>query len=282
MVETPWNADIQNPVPRVGKRYSVISGELKGRWACEPVSGLEPTATKGDFLQSWGDPSRKLATPRGETWIYGEKGSWCGAWIAVGLLVPFELPVCATFDHVEFEGDVAVRSTSRRMGKMGAFLVFSPYSGYPVPIFVRPGYKFENSAAVSTSIDDPKRDRGCRGAVVEAEAPSYSHSALGGGGTNGELTDIDCSLADQGNTEYQSRVGNVFYNEGDKSRRKLIRAYVWYALAVKGNDQLAVDRVELLTRMLSPEELKEARQNLEDWKPGQCIKDLADSLVKQP
>jgi hypothetical protein len=91
-----------------------------------------------------------------------------------------------------------------------------------------------------------------------------------------------CSLADRGIAEYQSRVGNVLYNESDKSRRNLIRAYVWYALAAKGNNQLAIDRVEILTRMLSPEELKEAQQNLEDWKPGQCMNDLADSLVKQP
>jgi hypothetical protein len=91
-----------------------------------------------------------------------------------------------------------------------------------------------------------------------------------------------CPLADRGIPEYQIRVGNVLYNESNKSRKNLIRAYVWYSLATKGNDRLAVDRVEILSQILTAEELKEARQKFADWKPGQCMSDVSDALANGP
>jgi hypothetical protein len=33
--------------------------------------------------------------------------------------------------------------------------------------------------------------------------------------------------------------------------------------------------------MLTPDELKEARQRLHEWKAGQCVNDLSDAFMAQ-
>jgi hypothetical protein len=115
----------------------------------------------------------------------------------------------------------------------------------------------------------------------KATAPSWSECFPGD--PDHRLTDVKtyCPLADQGFAGFQSRIGDVFYNESHKSRRNLIRAYVWYGLAARGNDELASDRIAMLTRMLTPDELKEARQRLHEWKAGQCVNDLSDAFMAQ-
>ena len=87
----------------------------------------------------------------------------------------------------------------------------------------------------------------------------------------------DCPLADQGYVEYQSRIGSVFYNESHLSRRNLVYAYVWYSRAARHNDNLAADRIRLLSSMLTSEELEEAEIELNDWRPGQCIDELTNA-----
>lgn len=115
----------------------------------------------------------------------------------------------------------------------------------------------------------------------QAAAPSWSECLPGA--ADHHLTDVEayCPLADRGYVGFQSRVGDILYNESHRSRRNLIRAYVWYGLAARGNDELASDRMAMLTRMLTPDELKEARQSLREWKAGQCVNDLADALMTQ-
>ena len=115
----------------------------------------------------------------------------------------------------------------------------------------------------------------------KATAPSWSECFPGD--PDHRLTDVEtyCPLADRGFVGFQSRVGDIFYNESHKSRRNLIRAYVWYGLAARGNDELASDRIAVLTRMLTPDELKEARQRLHEWKAGQCVNDFSDAFTTQ-
>jgi hypothetical protein len=115
----------------------------------------------------------------------------------------------------------------------------------------------------------------------QAADPSWSECLPGA--ADHHLTDVEayCPLADRGFVGFQSRVGDILYNESHRSRRNLIRAYVWYGLAARGNDELASDRLAMLTRMLTPDELKEARQSLREWKAGQCVNDLADAFMTQ-
>jgi hypothetical protein len=98
------------------------------------------------------------------------------------------------------------------------------------------------------------------------------------------LADMEpyCPLADGGIAEYQREVGDFFYDQTIVSRGNFIRAYVWYGLAAKGNDEVAAGRLVILSQMLTPDEIKEARKKLADWKPGQCMNDLSDALANRP
>lgn len=114
------------------------------------------------------------------------------------------------------------------------------------------------------------------------QAPSWSQCLAGDPAHRQADVESYCPQADQGIAEYQNRVGDALYNEGDKSRANLIHAYVWYGLAARSNDRHAAERIEILDRMLTPDESKAAREDLRDWKPGQCVHDLAGAFVNHP
>jgi hypothetical protein len=54
------------------------------------------------------------------------------------------LPVCETYDRVVFEGDRAVRATSRRLTGSGAGIGVHPAAPMPIPFSIRPGRVTEN------------------------------------------------------------------------------------------------------------------------------------------
>ena len=90
-----------------------------------------------------------------------------------------------------------------------------------------------------------------------------------------------CLQADQGIADPQRRIGDLFnYGGGDMANRDVIRAYVWYSLAAKGNNTDAVIRLNELEKELTPDQLEDAKERLGYWVPGvsgQCKKDLIES-----
>ena len=136
LVDKPMTADIRNPSPH---KWAFMTSGKQDRWACHPVQDLPAPVAKARFLEEWGTPREKMTTPKGETWIYAEEGRWCGLWIAYFVPIPLLLPVCETFDRVDFEGDLAVRSESRRPQGFGVVLNLLPVPNAPLFIAVSPG-----------------------------------------------------------------------------------------------------------------------------------------------
>jgi len=91
LIDMPSNENIQSPVPRKGSR---LFGVTDNRWACQWAPDATPSAKKHDYLGAWGEPTKKSATDKGETWSYGEDWRWCGFWIFAVVPIPFMLPVC--------------------------------------------------------------------------------------------------------------------------------------------------------------------------------------------
>ena len=143
-IDLPRTQEIQNPVPLKVKKAFGGDSDFE-RWACQPDTG---PSTRNNFLLAWGAPSEKVATTKGETWIYAESGRWCGLWIFAILPVPLVLPVCETFDKVDFEGEVAVNSVSRRISGLSMGVGLSPYSFPLIPFVIRPGRITENRPQV--------------------------------------------------------------------------------------------------------------------------------------
>ena len=130
----PITYELLDPVPhKVPKRGD--------RMACQPDSDATTRTryTKDQFQASWGAPREKLATAKGETWVYADGGQWCGLWVFVIVPVPLRLPVCDAYERVVFEGDVAVSSTSHRVVSFGLGLGLHPAAPVPFPFMVRPG-----------------------------------------------------------------------------------------------------------------------------------------------
>jgi hypothetical protein len=88
-----------------------------------------------------------------------------------------------------------------------------------------------------------------------------------------------CPNADAGDVNAQKYVGD-FYSFGFFSLKKdLIRAYVWYSLAAKSANKEASEQLGYLVKELSPQQLKEARTQLDEWEPGQCERDLMEAIL---
>lgn len=72
----------------------------------------------------------------------------------------------------------------------------------------------------------------------------------------------------------QKHICDLFYLGAHETERDLIRAYVWCSLAANGGDKVAAKQLDELTNEISLQQLNEAQIKLEEWKPGQCEKDL--------
>ena len=146
--DMPSTVEVENPLPRVAEN-SDSSSEVSDRWACQSETGAFEPLSKNYFLNVWGEPKDKLTTETGETWIYEESGRWCGLWLGYIVPIPLVLPVCKTFDKVNFEEGVAVSSHSRRFTRSTMGVVFHPSAFfYPIPIRTRSGKVTEYKAQV--------------------------------------------------------------------------------------------------------------------------------------
>jgi len=90
-----------------------------------------------------------------------------------------------------------------------------------------------------------------------------------------------CRAADKGYSPARNLLG-VYYEYGTNGLDKdLLRAYLWYRLASTHRNtlaaQLPIDRVE---GYLTDAGLAEAETMFENWKPGQCEKDLSITMRK--
>ena len=92
--------------------------------------------------------------------------------------------------------------------------------------------------------------------------------------------DAFCPNADLGHTEAQKRIGDLYCLGLLGLERDLVRAYVWYALAASGGNNGATEKLDQLTNELSPQQLSEALIKLEEWEPGQCERDLKETILE--
>jgi len=99
-----------------------------------------------------------------------------------------------------------------------------------------------------------------------------------------------CSQADSGIADAQRRIGDLFYcsstnnaRTGTLANMDLIKSYVWYSLAANSHNSMAKGRLLITQKELPNDQLIEAQQCLDTWKPkqGQCMKDLSGAgLIK--
>jgi hypothetical protein len=112
--------------------------------------------------------------------------------------------------------------------------------------------------------------------AIDAEAQYIAALQMNDGNTQRRLR-LLCRAADKGYLPARHSLG-VYYEFGKYDLKKdPVRAYVWYRLASSGKStsDVFVDRVK---KNLTEKELTEAVRRLNNWKPGQCEKDLDSTL----
>jgi uncharacterized protein YceK len=90
-----------------------------------------------------------------------------------------------------------------------------------------------------------------------------------------------CPNADRGNANAQMYIGDMHYLGAYKLKRDPVRAWVWYSLAAQKGDALATEQLSKVTAELTPEQLEEAKRQLEAWQPGQCMQELTGDENEQ-
>ena len=71
--------------------------------------------------------------------------------------------------------------------------------------------------------------------------------------------------ARQGSRDAQLELGILRSIGGEGVTQDVVRAYVWFTLAAREDDEEAVERRNLVEQMLSEEEKKEAQTRIEAW-----------------
>ncbi|HEY5717902.1 MAG TPA: hypothetical protein VIS52_05355, partial [Motiliproteus sp.] len=142
MVDTPSNATIEFPVP-------LRSAADNDRWSCQPNPLPPQGLSKAEFHRAWGPPQRIESQADGELWLYQEQRRWCGTWVFLLIPFPFALPVCETYDHVQFRSDEAVSAASRRFTRSFAGIVLVPVIPGAMPVLTRGGNKHDSDATVT-------------------------------------------------------------------------------------------------------------------------------------
>lgn len=163
--DMPHEVDIEQPVPLIEKGWGQ-------RWACQSQAPEAAPIAAADFTTLWGEPSEKVPIEGGERWLYREDGRWCGIWIMVILPIPFELPLCSTYDEVIVRDGVAVRTRSRRFGgRVAGILVSGAYVPIPFPFASRTGTQYENSSTVVIFPASEEDDYVCPPTAAPSESP---------------------------------------------------------------------------------------------------------------
>ena len=81
---------------------------------------------------------------------------------------------------------------------------------------------------------------------------------------------VYCPNADSGHADAQRKIADIYYYRLYGVRQDLQQAYVWYSLSAKGGNYESDVQLEEVISEMSSEELAEAKELLEHWKPGQC------------
>jgi len=87
-----------------------------------------------------------------------------------------------------------------------------------------------------------------------------------------------CPNADSGNADAQKHIGDLLYGDNSGLRKDAVRAYVWYRLAAQNGNHVAAEEADKLTDDLTPDQLIEAKRQLDNWVPGQCKQDIHNAL----
>jgi hypothetical protein len=87
-----------------------------------------------------------------------------------------------------------------------------------------------------------------------------------------------CPNADLGHADAQTYVGDLYFLGAYDLRKNLIQAYVWYSLGARNGNSYAASQLDKVIIELSPDKLLEAQHYLEQWKTGQCERDLFDAI----
>jgi TPR repeat protein len=83
-----------------------------------------------------------------------------------------------------------------------------------------------------------------------------------------------CRAADQGQRHAQNEIASLYW-KGDKDiAQDLLRAYVWYSIAVRNGYEEYRWKMEKVAESLTPEQTARAKEMRKDWQPGQCERDL--------
>ena len=90
-----------------------------------------------------------------------------------------------------------------------------------------------------------------------------------------------CPNADLGHADAQTYIGDLHYLGAYGIERNLIQAYVWYNLAANNGNSYASEQSDKLMHELSPQQLSKAQAHLEEWKPGQCERDLMEAMPEE-
>lgn len=69
-LDIPTTHEVPNPVPLMAKEGAFGTADKLARWACQSDAEASVPLTKNHFLNIWGAPIEKVATAKGETWIY--------------------------------------------------------------------------------------------------------------------------------------------------------------------------------------------------------------------
>lgn len=84
-----------------------------------------------------------------------------------------------------------------------------------------------------------------------------------------------CRAADQGNTEAQYRLALLYENGGKNVTKDIVMSYMWYQIsASRGGYMLAADQAQRLHDKLTAEQASQAELLIQEWKPGQCERNL--------
>ena len=83
-----------------------------------------------------------------------------------------------------------------------------------------------------------------------------------------------------GQADAQKHIGDLYYLGIHGIKRDLILAYVWYSLAAMGENKEVNKQLQSLVDELSPRQVDEAVSKLLNWKPGQCERDLKNTIIE--
>ena len=75
------------------------------------------------------------------------------------------------------------------------------------------------------------------------------------------------AAAEQGNAEAQSFLGAMYFL-GQGVPQDYIQASTWTSLAASTANELGIENIELITKVMTPEEIAAAQRLASEWKPN--------------